>query len=133
MICIIPFQNQSSDIYRTFPLTLTSRCRVATYEFSLCTMAATMWRLFSCCWDSPAGAGGNMGTISRLWAVRAVPLARLPGVIIRSTSKRLAVASSSSDCSYRNMLYFANLISKLTHLWHSGHHFAGSQIGQFLW
>lgn len=40
-------------------LTLTRRCSVATYEFSLCMMAATMCRRFSCCSDRPAGAGGS--------------------------------------------------------------------------
>lgn len=42
-------------------LTLTSLCSVATYEFSLCTIAATIILLFICCVVKFGGAGGSAG------------------------------------------------------------------------
>lgn len=49
-----------------FKLTLTNFCSVATYEFSLCTIAATIMRLFSCCGVKLGGGGGNVGGICLL-------------------------------------------------------------------
>lgn len=42
-------------------LTLTSRCRVATYEFSLCIMAATTCRRRSCTGVRASGGGPSEG------------------------------------------------------------------------
>lgn len=42
-------------------LTFTNRCNVATYEFSLWTIAATMYLLFNCCGVKLGGAGGSEG------------------------------------------------------------------------
>lgn len=50
-----------SAAYR-LQLTLTRRCSVDTYEHSLCTIAAKMWRRFSSCCDKPGG--GVAGSVS---------------------------------------------------------------------
>lgn len=79
-----------ASIYRSI-LTLTRRCSVATYEFSLCTMAATMWRRFSCCCVRPSGGVDGSASVG-------APL-RLPGGSRRNmwTASKRAEALRAAD------------------------------------